>query len=231
MTTQEVRAYDISMGMARTMSGMVGLNYDAIIIRVSLPRQGALLRWFQIWHFIHATKRLERSFNIRPIDDTNGYNYKDAERVRGLDSTDHTTVGMQYVRFALSHYLFSSSSSQILIQVLTTSTQLQSFHRYGTSVSHGKNLPSRILNCRVSSLLHLWDSRSDPWLKPLVTWGSCTWTSHGGHTSCFLRPQQQQFQLRNPRILSCRIWNHFTVSYPNAKACFSQGYVSWFPSL
>ena len=37
--------------------------------------------------------------------------------------------------------LFSSSLTQSTqTQVLTTSTQLQSFHRYGTSVSHGKDV-------------------------------------------------------------------------------------------
>ena len=73
MTTQvEVRAYDISMGMARTMSGMVGLNYDAIyhtgihVFGKEYFFGGGVGSGSGISSM--PPRDFERSFNIRPIE-------------------------------------------------------------------------------------------------------------------------------------------------------------------
>ena len=169
----------------------------------------------------------ERSFNIRPIETILMGNDKDAERVRGLDLIDHATVGVQYVRDVLTCIFFftcSEYSKPTQTQVLTTSTRSIISPIRHFSFSRERTYLQESWIKRASSLLRLWDSRSDPWLKPFrVTWvivylePFALWS----HLLLLLLPQHQQFQLRNPRILSCRIWNHFTISYPNAKACFS----------
>ena len=133
------------MGMARTMSGMVGLNYDAIY------HTG--LHVFGKEYFFGGgvgsgsgissmpPRDFERSFNIRPI-----------ETIRMGTTTKTQSEFEAWIRqitpqWACNTYVLLSLTisfllhlHRVLIQVLTTSTQLQSFHRYGTSVSHGKDV-------------------------------------------------------------------------------------------